>query len=166
MQFLTWDEVREWLSGRSMLDEGGSPVLEGPGQESIRLDFADVPGYRHFTFARDLIEGLGEFDEALLWVTQHGTWSSSENLHLYYRLRESYGERTHLFDRPALIALAHERLDLLSFLHLGMLFGWDLWIVTNYDYGRLFVSHDEFVLVSGCAETLRALRESWSRSAR
>jgi hypothetical protein len=29
------------------------------------------------------------FEECLLWVTQSGIWASSENLHLFYRVRES-----------------------------------------------------------------------------
>ncbi|HLK58595.1 MAG TPA: hypothetical protein VKU00_18640, partial [Chthonomonadaceae bacterium] len=85
------------------------------------------------------------FDWCLLWVVLTEVWPSSENLHLYYRLRQSYGDHEHIQDRPALLALRHEEVDLVSFVHLGMLFGWEMYLLTSHDYGRGFISHDGFI---------------------
>jgi hypothetical protein len=45
--------------------------------------------------------------------------------------------------------MQHEEVDLITFVHLGMMFGWDMYLVTSHDYGRAFISHDGFFEVSG-----------------
>src|ERR1041384_3461789 len=55
---------------------------------------------RIFWFSGALVASLNKFDSCLLQVTTWGVWPSSENLHLFYRLRESYGERRLLNEAP------------------------------------------------------------------
>jgi hypothetical protein len=85
------------------------------------------------------------FDECLLWVTAWGVWESSENLHLFYRVRESYGERRLLEDAPGHLFLKHEKADLATFVQVALMSGWDFHLLPTPKFGVVFVSHDEFV---------------------
>lgn len=100
---------------------------------------------RLYWFAGFLASHVEPFDECLLWVTLWGVWPSSENFQLFYRLRESYGERRHLADAPGTLFLKHERADLATFIQLALVSGWDFHLLPAPSYGAAFVSHDEFV---------------------
>ncbi len=81
----------------------------------------------------------------LLWITEWSIWSSSENWHLYYKLRHSYGDLRLLHEAPGHLFLAHESEDLASFLQVAMLNGWGGYILTHADYVNAFFSHDEYI---------------------
>jgi len=49
---------------------------------------------------------------ALVWITEWGIWGSSENWHLYYTLRQSYGDLRLLHEAPGHLFLGHESEDL------------------------------------------------------
>ena len=82
---------------------------------------------------------------ALLFVTEWGIWPSSENWHLYYKLRQTYGDNRLLLDAPGHLFLEHEAEDLASFLQLSMVNGWGGYILTEADYLNAFFSHDEYI---------------------
>ena len=76
--------------------------------------------------------------------------ASSQNWHLYYRLRQSYGDQRLVDEAAGHVFLDYEEADFVSFLQIGILAGWDMWLVPQLDYGkadtaRIFVSHDESV---------------------
>jgi hypothetical protein len=146
MKFLTHEEARELAANMTGLN--GLPVVPSPGREALHEVFELNPGHTYFALAQRIVTALGPFQWCLLWVVKTGIWLSNENLHLYYRLRQSYGAPDHVLDRPGLLALRHEEADLVSFLHLGMLFGWEMFLVTSNDYGRAFISHDGFFVLS------------------
>ena len=73
-------------------------------------------------------------DECLLWVTQWGVWPSSENFHVFYRVRESYGERRLLYNAPGHLFLKHETADLQAFVESAFLCGWDFYLLPAPDY--------------------------------
>ena len=52
----------------------------------------------------------------LLWITEWSIWPSSENWHLHYKLRHSYGDLRLLHEAPGHLFLGHESEDLASFL--------------------------------------------------
>ena len=81
----------------------------------------------------------------MLWVTGWGVWPSSENLHLYYKLRQSHGDVRLMHEAPGHLFLRYEASDLVSFLQVGLLCGWDIHLLPTVGYARAFVSHDEFV---------------------
>jgi hypothetical protein len=56
-------------------------------------------------------------------VTEWGVWQSSENWHLYYRLRQSYGDHRLIEEAPVHLFLEHETYDLISFLQIGLAAG-------------------------------------------
>lgn len=96
------------------------------------------------SFCQQLERALQPREACLLWVTDWEIWRSSENLHLYYRLRQSYGDYRLLDEAPAHLFLDYEAADLVSFLEVGIICGWDIHLIPFVGYARAFVSHDEF----------------------
>ena len=82
--------------------------------------------------------------ECALGSRNSKVWPSNENLRLYYRFRESHGDRARVQDRPAVMVLRPETVDLVSLVHLRMLLGWEMYLLTSPDCGRGFVSHDGY----------------------
>jgi hypothetical protein len=162
MRFMSIDEAATWASRFARTGSSdGHPDGHPAGWHGIRIEFDKEPGHRHYWIARELVRAVGPWESCLLWITTYGVWPSSENLHLYYRFRSSYRETSHLGERPALLALKHEAVDMESFLHFAVLFGWDAHLVTAEDYARVFVSHDGFATVSSQnAEALNEVRQS------
>jgi len=64
---------------------------------------------------------------------------------LFYRIRESYGERRLLHDAPGHLFLKHEAPDLATYIQLAMIFGWDFHLLPAPTCTTAFVSHDEFM---------------------
>ena len=74
-----------------------------------------------FAIARWIANSLTYRRPTLVWIPEWGIWESSENLHLYYRLRNSYGDLRLLHEAPGHLFLGHESEDLASFLQIAML---------------------------------------------
>ena len=150
MRFISDEEARRWAANFAQQDsERGLPLVPASDHPGVlRYSFEDSDEYAYFWLAQTVVRSLEYFDECLLWVTQTGVWMSNENLHLYYRLRQSYGDSFLVHEKPAALFLRHEEVDLVSFIHLGLLFGWDMYLVSSHDYGRVFISHDGWIQFS------------------
>jgi hypothetical protein len=97
--------------GRGLkLDAAENPVIDGRAH-SVVTPFSGTNSSKLLWLSDVLASKLEPFDECLLWVTLWGVWNSSENWHLFYRLRETYGERRPLWDAPGHLFLKHERAD-------------------------------------------------------
>jgi len=81
----------------------------------------------------------------LLWLTEWGLWPSSENWHLYYKLRQTCNDPRLLDEAPGHLFLEHETEDLASVLQVAMLNGWGGYVLTEADYVNAFFSHDEYI---------------------
>lgn len=142
MRFLTDDEARSRCGEVVAMDATGRPIH--PSHEPLHAH-APLPDLTQLTtFCRKLERSLQPREACLLWVTAWGIWSS-ENFHLYYRLRQSYGDQRLLDEAPAHLFLDHEGADLVSFVQVGIICGWDMHLIPFVGYARAFVSHDEFV---------------------
>lgn len=156
MQCLTTSESNEWISGH------GWPVNPAKPEKDIFSITAKIPNNftRIFWFSDFLSKSFVSFDTCLLQVTTWGVWPSSENLHLFYRLRETYGERRLLDEAPGHLFQKYEQADLATFIQVSILFGWDFHLHPSPAWVRGFVSHDEwFELFStheGNLETIKA----------
>jgi hypothetical protein len=126
------------------LDASGHPSIDA-ARHALSVPLHGMNWSRLTWLSAFLAESLQDFDNCLLWVTQWGVWPSSENQHLFYRLREAYSERRLLPDAPAHLFLGYERADLTTFIELAPLFGWDFYLLPNTAQARAFVSHDEFL---------------------
>ena len=139
MRFYTNDECEAWLSGRQR-----SKPEAAPGCLRLRKPYPREP-YRMFYFAHWIATELACRQPALLCITEWGIWPSFENWHLYYRLRQSHGDRHLLHERPGHLFLEYEAEDLASFLQVSMLNGWGGYVLTHINYANVFFSHDEYL---------------------
>ena len=144
MQFLTDAEAAAWARGRTMLMPFGDRPERQPRLPSLRGAFPHSAN-RIFAFSSYIASAITGGDSCLLWITEYGVWPSSENTHLYYRLRESYGDHRLLHEAPAHLFLKHEADDLVTLLQLALLFGWDAYLLHDSDHIAAFFSHDGFV---------------------
>jgi hypothetical protein len=139
MHFFTEDECEAWLSDR----QRQKPNLI-PGVHVERINYPREP-YRVFFVAHWMATALTYRKPALLLVTEWDIWPSSENWHLYYKLRQTYGDHRLLDQAPGHLFLEHEADDLASFLQLSMLNGWGGYVLAEANYVNAFFSHDEYI---------------------
>ena len=145
MWCLSGDESKRRCEGQSFaIDESGLPIIV-ERKYCVKAPLSNMNWSRLNWLAECLTSHLEPFDDCLLWVTLWGVWPSGENLHLFYRLRESYGERRLLQDAPGHLFLKHETTDLVSFVQLALLSGWDFYLLPTPASAAVFVSHDGFI---------------------
>jgi hypothetical protein len=143
MHLLTPVECKSWARGAGhRLDAASLPIPPTAEHNSVVCDIP--PAFTRLTwFCRHLERSLQPRDACLLWVTAWSIWE--ENLHLYYRLRQSYNDSRLLHDAPGHLFLNYEAHDIVSFLEVAILCGWDAHLISTVGYARAFVSHDGFV---------------------
>lgn len=139
LRFYTQEECEGWLSDLKRR----KPDLM-PGVHTARIRYPSEP-HRIFFIAHWIASALTYRKPTLLYVTEWGIWPSSENWHLYYRLRETYGDTRLLHEAPGHLFLEHEPEDLASFLQIAILNGWGGYVLTEADYANVFFSHDEYI---------------------
>ena len=139
MRILTNEECRAWAQP-GQLGPNGWPTLDGEGRLLYRESGFAAP----YATALRLSGAVDPWQRCLLWVRVTGVFEDGGNQYLYYRLRQSYGDGRLLEDVPGHLFLNCGGADLVSFLQLVLENRWDAFFLTVYDYGRLFVSHDEY----------------------
>ena len=139
MQLYTHQQCDEWLSGRQR--ERPDAVTRARCE---RVAYPSVP-HGIYGFARWFATTLTYRQPALLWITEWDIWPSSENWHLYYKLRHSYGDQRLLQDAPGHLFLGYEAEDLGTFLQVAMLNGWGGYVLTEANYANAFFSHDAYI---------------------
>jgi hypothetical protein len=145
MWCLTKEESRVWCTGHGFtLDPTGHPVIGGQ-EHSVNLSVSKTNWSKLTWLSKFIASSLEPFEKCLLCVAEWGVWGSSENWHLFYRVRESYSERRELSAAPGHLFLRHEGADLATFIQLGLLFGWDFYLLPFPTYHTAFVSHDEYL---------------------
>jgi hypothetical protein len=140
MRFLTKTESEERFSGN------GWPVDPAKPKEDFFGISAKIPQSftKVFWLSQVLSESFVSFDSCLLWITTWRVWSSSENLHLFYKLRETYSERRLLGEAPGHFFQKYEQADLATFIHIAILSGWDFHLQPSPKWLQGFISHDEW----------------------
>lgn len=158
MRFYTEEECKQWLLDRQRVlpDELAEKSVE-------HVLFPEKP-YQLAFCARWIASSITFREPTLLWITEWGIWPSSENWHLYYKLRHSYGDNRLLHEAPGHLFVQHESEDLASFLQMAMLNGWGGYILTSADYVNAFFSHDEYVdFFANLDANLSEVREQFVR---
>jgi hypothetical protein len=138
LRFYTKEECETWLCDRQRRKPDTIP--------GMRVERIEYPAehYQVFFFAHWVASELTYRRPTLLFITEWGIWPSSENWHLYYKIRQTYGENRLLHEAPGHLFLEHETEDLASFLQLSMLNGWGGYVLTDANYVNAFFSHDEY----------------------
>jgi hypothetical protein len=145
MRFYTPDECAQWCSAAGIsLDQRREPTRDLGKPHRIRSGFP-----KSFTqvlaFSRTIEAALQPRTSCLVWITAWGIFPSNENQHLYYRLRQSYGDFRLLHEAPGHLCLDYEVPEVVTLIELALLFGWDAHLIPTAGYTRAFVSHDEWV---------------------
>ena len=144
MKLFSKDESVKWLNTHGIaLDGRDNPARSSSTLEVKRLALPKEAS-RLLWLSRRIESFLCPWTEALFLVSAWGVWRSSENWHLYYKVRQSYGDHQLISDAPGHLFLNYEAYDLVTFIQLGLLAGWDFGVCTADDYARAFVSHDEW----------------------
>jgi hypothetical protein len=142
VNFLTSEECQKYCVDFGLQTPMNDAWTAGLFCHSVRYP---SEAHRYFVLSQVLSEHCwspgSPFDQCLLWVENPMIWPSSNNLHLYYRLRQSYGDNRLIDQTPGHLFLRHEQSDLTSFIHIGMLFGWDMHVVPQRGDFRLSFSH-------------------------
>jgi hypothetical protein len=143
MRFLTLKEIQIWCKNYGFtLSEEGRLSLPSTEKHSIHLNIPQ-PFTSLTWFCEHLEFSLRPRETCLLWVTGWGIFH--ENLHLYYKMRQSYGDHQLLHEAPGHLFLNYESADLVSFIQTAIICGWDAHLIPTIGYSRAFISHDEFV---------------------
>src|SRR6266511_2629955 len=109
MRFYTPKECEEWCRMLEVpLDGQGQPARETTHHHRLRCAFPS--SFTQLLWLSRCIESaLQPRQSCLLWVTDSGIFPSNENQHLYYRLRQSYGDLRLLHEAPGHLCLDYER---------------------------------------------------------
>lgn len=160
MRFFTEEECGQWLAGRGrQLPHLQEELLQW------RCPFPEK-AYRIYSYARWIASSILDQGQVLLWVTESGIWKSSENGHLYYRLRQSYSDHRLLYEAPGHLFLPHETEDLITFLQISILNGWGGYVLDEMGRVSVFFSHDEvFLFYAREASDIEEIR-AWVDEAR
>lgn len=145
MHFLSSEQSRKWCESAAPFGKDGLPLLPHSDTHHVRVALpTDCAAL--LPFCRGLVRSLEPYRLCLLWVTESEIWDSGANWHLYYRLRQSYGDGRLVREAPGHLFLARETADFTTFVEVSILCGFDAHLITDTTgYTRAFVSHDEFV---------------------
>jgi hypothetical protein len=152
MRFYTKEECEAWLDGRKrrLPDEEDAP-------HHLTIWYPPNPADIDFLWIANLISSR---EPVFLWITEWGIWPSSENWHLYYRLRQSYHDDRLLHEAPGHLFQNYEMADLATFLQVAATNGWGGYILTSLIYVNAFFSHDEYIHFFASNDSItQAIRE-------
>ncbi len=157
MRTLTETEALGWCR-RERLTLGDDNLPIWPLATSKRRFPVMKDATRLTWFANFVERSLRPRDYCLLWISITGVWRDSENWHLYYRLRQTYGDWRLLEEAPGHLFLEYESADLATFLEVGLLGSWDMYVLTGTQgYISAFISHDEWI--EFCSDDEALLKE-------
>ena len=129
MKFLSKAEATGALSGRAK-----------DSRVRRKHDFPiPVDAGARVSLVADLMHRL-EGQEVTIVFSEWSVWPSGQRMHLFDRLRASYGETRNLADTPVHVFAAEEYEDAISFVTLGVLFLWDTDV---FGKEAIHFSHDE-----------------------
>ena len=142
MRFLTGSECRalaipstvlEWRADQPDPSLRGARVRCAFPKTNVSLD----------AFSRLVVEQVTYRQSCMLWVMNSAVWPC--NWHLYYRLRQSYGDYRLIGEAPGHYFLDYEGVDLATYFMLAMLNGWDTYLLPRAGYVFVASGHDEFL---------------------
>jgi hypothetical protein len=140
MDSLTSVEARRWcLDQGARLDQKGFPE---PASKTGSFIIPADAGKRVALVAGHL-KPLRVATNTLVWFDDWSVWPSGQRMHIFERFLASYGEPRALIERPAFLFSQTEYEDVASFVTIGVLFLWDVHVVSNGCGHLLFYSHNE-----------------------
>jgi hypothetical protein len=80
--------------------------------------------------------------DILVWVRETQIWYGSENLHLYYTWRRSRGSYDTVESHPGHLLHYFEIEDVVSVIHMSLLFGWGASLAADFFHRGFHIDHD------------------------
>ena len=152
MRFLHPNELQAWCEehGLPMRPDKDLPADIPELGHHYRLAYAHGKrSGKEPALAEAAVAALGQWDEAVLWVTEWGIWPSSEDWPRYYQARGDRGERMSLGVKPGHWFSPADRPDLVLFLTLVLEQAWGGYLLVAQAGQavprRLIISHDEWL---------------------
>ena len=146
MKCLNKSECAEWLRQHQIkaLCDDNTPCVIGDYEIAFHTP---KESSAQQNLARDLIAWLGEFESALFWITDWPFHKADEDT-LISQLRKSHGENTLMIDTPGHLFNFDEKEELIGWVYLMMMFGWDGYLfVLPFRQSMFQTSHENFVWV-------------------
>jgi len=144
MKCITNRECLEWLDAHAIdaVTTEGWPEIVG----DYEIMFSAPPNSRtQALLAHDLVEWVGRFETALLWLTDWPFYKPEE-MALISQFRWANGEQRQLIDAAGHLFVADERNTLIGWVSLMMSYGWDGYLFTLPFRGSIFqTSHEDFI---------------------
>ena len=148
MKTLTKEDSIAWcLSNRVALDARFLPDLT---DASLKFDIPSDAQKRVY-LVNESMQSFREEPAILVWFKDWGVWPSGERMHIFERIRLSYGETRRPIEAPAQVFESAEFNDAISFVTIAVLFLWDCYVVSPGSERALFFSHDEYGIAKGVA---------------
>jgi hypothetical protein len=144
MRFITSEECARFCEGLADLGPDHRPAPDLPGRFRMRV-LAPAKASQFLWFSRVVEAALQPRRPLLVWITDWGVWPSSENLHLYDRFRQAYGELRLLHEAPGHLCMDYEGAEVVTLAWLALLFGWDAHRIPVGGFARAFVSHHGWI---------------------
>jgi len=145
MRILSPREAATWCQAHHVaLSDSGHPELS-----DVDLKFR-IPrdAQERVQLVSQAMEAFKDETVFLVWFADWSVWFG-QRMHVFDRLRMSYGETRPLIDSPGHLFDQTEMEDAVSFVTIAVLFLWDCYIVVPGRRKLLFLSHDEFGLSKG-----------------
>src|SRR5215475_7632476 len=146
MKMLSDEETKLWCRVNEItLTERGVPDRSDPV-----LTF-DIPcdAQKRVALVTRAMRSFSVEPVFLVLFDNWGIWPSGQRMHIFDRIRLSYGETRSLKQSPGQLFDQAEIEDAVSFVTIGILFLWDCYVVTANRTKMLFLSHDEHGLAKG-----------------
>jgi hypothetical protein len=146
LKFLSKEETSLWCSrNKIVLSDSGLPERS---DATTKFEIPEDAGKRVYLVSRCMAAFNG-IPHLLVWFDGWDVWPSGQRMHIFDRLRLSYGETRPLVQSPGHVFDKDEFDDAISFVTLAVLFLWDCYVVTPDSSSLLFFSHDEYGLLKG-----------------
>jgi hypothetical protein len=122
-------------------------------RERKSSQITDRRGTASAIFARSLVRRFEEHepDRYYVNIAEYGIWGSMENLHLYYVWRKSHHDFRTLEDARIHVAQGFETADVVSLVHMALVFGWGFALASDRDLA-IHIDHDDRLLMTGTDE--------------
>jgi hypothetical protein len=146
MKVLSPQEAAAWCQARHVaLDYRGFPDRFGADLKfEIPLD-----AQKRVYLVSQAMEDFRDEPLFLVWFDNWSVWPSGQRMHIFDRLRMSYGETRRLLDSPGYVFDRTEIEDGTSFVTIAALFLWDCFVVNQSSTKFLYLSHDEYGVTKG-----------------
>ena len=141
MDALTKGEAKRWCQAQgARFNDWGFPE---PKSRAADFRIPSDAGQRVALVANQ-IEPFRGVGMTLVWFDDWAVWPSGQRMHIFERVLGSYGEARPLIERPAFLFSKGEYEDMVSFVTIGVLFLWDVHVVSTKARHLVFYSHDEY----------------------